>query len=175
MKKMFSCLAFLSIALFPASVFSQDISLQGECPPHLMDRDVVGADYVPGVDVHGRKVADASVDGEGAKPLAYPLEIPVTQDVLRFLDMEDHIVEDPKAETELAVFKVFEDGRVEYNGQDLSSKVSFKCVEEEQDVVIFPSTLQQAEKEGIDLDFEERQDAAPTDVISEDLPPPLQQ
>lgn len=124
------------IALFSALFFSasvaqaQDVVLRSACNPVVVNEDVQGAEYTPGVDVHGNKVVGADLN-EGVKSLSYPIVIPVEIDIIRFLDLKIPPAVDDATEItpDVAYFTLYEDGKVEYNGQDISSMVDHECVE----------------------------------------------
>jgi hypothetical protein len=85
-------------------------------------------EYQPGIDVDGNPVVSADI-GVNLGENIYPLRIPLEMDLLeRFnLDIPQGII----ADAEVAGIMVYEDGRVTYNGHDISSKVETFCVENE--------------------------------------------
>lgn len=92
-----------------------------------------GAQYQPGVDIKGNAVAPADI-GTTLDTGIYPLRIPLQMDILeRFnLDLPEGIITDAN----VADIMVYEDGRVTYNGQDISGQLESLCVENE--IIISP-------------------------------------
>lgn len=82
----------------------------------------IGAEYVAGVDVDGRKVAKADVDG-GMD--IFPVIIPVEVDLARKFGMvfDDGINFSPR----VAQFEVFADGRILFNGKDVTPRAKEQC------------------------------------------------
>ncbi len=91
------------------------------CEKHFVIDD---ANYKPGVDVNGNAVAPADVSNS---PIDVPeyLEVPLTVDLGKAMNvpMGDNIELKPV----LGNLKLYKDGHVEYNGQDISDKVSTFC------------------------------------------------
>lgn len=112
----FVCVAFAAQA--------QLVELAFPCSASVA-HDGVGADYVPGVDVDGNAVAPADI-GASFEPLQYPMRIPIELDIVRFmgLDVPDGVNAD---EASLAYIDLFKDGRLEYNGVDITDKVAKDC------------------------------------------------
>ncbi|MCB1532405.1 MAG: hypothetical protein KDJ35_06005 [Alphaproteobacteria bacterium] len=130
-------IAFLFVGLFwSASALAQDVELKIPCNEIVINKDVQGAEYTPGVDVNGNPVVGADVQSN-MQPLNYPVRVPIEIDILKFLDLDipEGVVAGADQDVEVAFFDVFEDGRVEYNGRDISSVVSHSCGEELMPVV----------------------------------------
>lgn len=127
MKNIVFLLVLLAFAVPAAAQEITITALCGQLAPHKSE-GVEGADYKPGVDVNGKPVAPADFKSE-IKPIIYPIEIPIEIDILRLLDIDlsDATAEAGQMEAGIAHLKVFEDGRVEYNGQDISEQVSYAC------------------------------------------------
>ncbi len=83
-------------------------------------------EYKPGIDAKGNFIVAADLDAT-LGPEMYPLRIPIEVDIVeRFdLDVPLGIISDP----EVAGIMVFEDGRVTYNGKEVSDKVEVFCIE----------------------------------------------
>lgn len=83
-----------------------------------------GVHYVPGVDVRGNDVAPADLNEP--LPQFETIEIPVE------IDLAARFGITPPAGAELkptvALISIHKDGKVEYNGRDISSKVIDVCV-----------------------------------------------
>lgn len=139
-------LLFLVVALFPPMSYAAD-SVDGEkskdqialeenrsllsmCRVAAKIHEDDSADdvhYKPGVDVHGNKVVPADFGTE--YPLAFPMLIPLEINLLeRFdLDVPIGIISDPY----VAGVQIFEDGRITYNGAEITNKVDAFCVDKE--------------------------------------------
>lgn len=117
-------LFFLALALaFPA--YAQETSIDAVCrllPEYKPSADV---DYKPGVDVHGKPVVSADLNA--APPATFDvIKLPVTVDLAQRLGAVP-----PAAGLELkpqvAFMLIHKDGRVEYNGRNVSSQVATAC------------------------------------------------
>ena len=85
--------------------------------------DISGPDYVEGVDAYGRPVAPADLSQSSAIDMPERIDIPVAIDVAQSMNLAPA--------TEMSVVPgtvtVFKDGRVLYNGQDVSGPVATYC------------------------------------------------
>lgn len=93
--------------------------------PVIGIRSVATADYVPGVDIHGNKVASSDVDGSQKSFLSTPIIIPVQLDLLNRAGVavpaglfSDAIVGD---------IKIYDDGTFVFGEEDISSQVESFC------------------------------------------------
>ncbi len=132
MKPIYSIVVFLLLFSTPSA--AQMVELNVPCPVSATYASG-GAEYRSGVDAYGEAVASADINAP-VKALTYPIKIPVELDLLRFLDLD--IPASAKNalnidEVNIVHFELFEDGRIEYNGQDLSDQVSQSCDEEDND------------------------------------------
>lgn len=124
---MYRIVLFALVLLLPVSVSAQEIVLNTNCAT-LANLDGDGdAEYEAGVDVNGNPVAAADID-EPLQALEYPLAVPIEIDFLRSFNVgtQDGLEINP----EIGYLLLQEDGRVEYNGQDISKHVTVKCAEE---------------------------------------------
>lgn len=117
---------FVAALFLNAPSFAQQVEIKIPCDSE--SADIESAEYKPGVDVNGNPVVGADLSSN-IKSLNYPIRIPVEIDVLQFLDIDfpDGVVAGEEQDVRVAYFDVFEDGRVEYNGQDVSSRVVPGC------------------------------------------------
>lgn len=118
-------LLFLMLFSVPHLAWAQDRTYFNVCV--ALDESVTdeNPDYQPGVDVNGNPVTPADLN-EPLNAVNYPLIIPIEVDLLRLINngsVGNTIKLDPK----IAEIKVFKDGHVEYNGQDISSYVNYTC------------------------------------------------
>lgn len=113
------CLMFFGTAL------AQDT--KEEFCRKLQVHEAQGADYVPGVDVRGNPVAPADVDAP-APGIFDPVFIPVEIDLVsRFgLSVPAGVELKPGA----AALEIYRDGRIVYNGQDITPRIHAICGEE---------------------------------------------
>lgn len=85
--------------------------------------NVQGPNYVPGVDAYGRPVAPADVSSTPAIDVPEQVDFPVELDVAGMMNFP--------IPTQMNVVpgtvRVFKDGRVLYNGQDVSGPTSAYC------------------------------------------------
>ena len=94
----------------------------------------VSAEYQPGIDVDGDAVVPADI-GTTLDKSIYPLRIPLEMDILERFNVD--LPEDFITEANIADIMVYEDGRVTYNGQDISAQLDELCVENK--VIVTPS------------------------------------
>ncbi len=129
MRLLISCLSILILVSLSAQ--AQEVMLESVCRDLPVPAPADGGEYLSGVDVNGNPVEFADLNNNLKTPL-YPLEIPVELSVLKLLDLEI----DPKLKeaidlkTDVAKVTVYEDGRVEYNGQDISERVGHHCLDD---------------------------------------------
>lgn len=130
---------FISAIVFFSFIFSpvyaageQAVDDVSELCQHIQDdkddfgiRSVASADYVPGVDVHGNKVASADVDGQPSSFLPDPIIIPIELDVLGHAGV--HIPADLYSDTVLAEIKVYRNGAFVFGDKDIRSQVKSFC------------------------------------------------
>ena len=83
-----------------------------------------GADYVPGVDVNGKPVVPADV-GAQAPGLIDVIKIPVTIDLVQQLGQQ--LPAGTEMNAPVAMVEILRDGRVVYNGQDLTPQAYALC------------------------------------------------
>lgn len=86
---------------------------------------VYSAEYVGDVDVYGRSVAPADLPNDDPQIVPDKIEIPVRVDVLKAIGIEtyDHLDMLPT----IGTMTVFKEGRVFYNGRDLSRDFQVIC------------------------------------------------
>ncbi len=89
--------------------------------------DAVGADYVPGVDVNGKPVVPADVNTP-VKPFVDVVRFPVTVDLAQQLNQQ--LPPGTELDAPVAMIEIHKDGRVLYNGQELSEEVYDLCAKE---------------------------------------------
>ncbi len=122
--------SLLMAALFiflPSSLLAQEAGIEIVCSELRSDYDpaaVAAVEYVPGVDMDGNPVVPADLDDPGILVKEY-IDIPVRGDFIQLYDID--ITEGLELDSEVAGVRIYKDGRVEYNGQDLTEIVKAKC------------------------------------------------
>lgn len=86
---------------------------------------VYGAEYVGEVDVYGRAVAPADVNSGYAPIVPDKIDIPVRVDVLKAMGIESYAGLDMLPT--LGTMTVFKEGRVFFNGRDLTPEFQVIC------------------------------------------------
>jgi len=125
---------FILIFFTPVTCFASDST-----PVHRICDEISkssvrqSADYVPGVDVHGKAVASADLNGSSLETLN-PVSIPIELDLAQAfgLSFPTGIELNPI----VANLQIFHDGRVVYNDVDLTQKVQNFCVEPPKDPIV---------------------------------------
>lgn len=82
----------------------------------------VGADYVPGVDVHGNAVVPADLNGGIDFP---PVVIPITVDLAQRFGIS--LPAGVELKPDVGQMEIFQDGRILFNGRDISEKIRTYC------------------------------------------------
>ena len=85
-----------------------------------------GADYVAGVDVYGKPVTPADVQG-GANAIIDPVIIPITIDLAERYGLD--LPTGAELKPEVAWLTIYKDGRIRYNEQDITKNVVTSCEE----------------------------------------------
>lgn len=94
-----------------------------------------GVEYRPGVDVHGRPVAPADLNAALAADLNEVIRVPVTLDLVRRFNLYPFFGIEMKPD--VGSLAIHPDGRVEYNGQDLSRQAYTLCARDTK--IVLPS------------------------------------
>lgn len=92
-----------------------------QLPNHTLDADVA---FQPGLDSKGRAVLPADINTPLQTPIL-PLQIPVTIDLAQRAALD--LPADTDLETPVAILNIYEDGRVDYNGHDITSNAYTLC------------------------------------------------
>lgn len=119
-------IASLALAMTSSISKAQVISMEGFCKNLPAYQQEEGVEFTPNTD----DVVPADLNAIKT-PVLDPIEIPVLIDVnQRFnLNLPADIITEPQA----AIIKVHSDGRVEYNGQDITHEAYAACGEEAAD------------------------------------------
>lgn len=81
-------------------------------------------DYQPGVDVNGKPVVPADVAAPAAPVSPDYVEVPMTIDLARVMNL---LPAGAEMKLPVANLKLYKDGKVEYNGQDITSRTTDMC------------------------------------------------
>lgn len=109
---------FLTVPAYASEVICEVLE------KHVPDADVA---YVPGVDVHGKAVAPADLDGGSQVRLPDIIEIPLGVDLASRLGMD---YSSNELTAPLGTLEVYPDGSVLLNGRDVSGEAVALCAEE---------------------------------------------
>ncbi|PCI98873.1 MAG: hypothetical protein COB14_07180 [Alphaproteobacteria bacterium] len=95
------------------------------------------AEYVPNVDVHGKHVAPADVSRSSSQYINNPIIIPIEIDLIdRFgLSLPTEISLKPT----IASLKIYQDGRVKYNDEDVTERTLSLC-KDKQEITHIPQS-----------------------------------
>lgn len=100
------------------------VLISGMAQADILCSNLPTVHYQAGVDVHGRDVIPADLPGVSA-PLPEPVRIPMTIDLAQNLGVVLPVGADMPAN--FGEFAVFADGRVTYQGRDLTSNAEAYC------------------------------------------------
>lgn len=89
------------------------------------DSDVPSAEYVPGVDVHGNPVKPADLGTSLSKHIYTPVIIPIEIDLAARYGFT--LPAGVELKPTVADIKIFQDGRIQYNGKDISNNIETLC------------------------------------------------
>lgn len=124
----------LLVALGSASYAQETIDrdIATICDQYSTDHSPnASAEYQPGIDIEGKAVTPADLGGSPDTDL-YPLRIPLEMNIFERFNLD--IAKDFITDASIVDIMVYEDGRVTYNGQDISSEVKTFCVENNIDI-----------------------------------------
>ncbi len=95
------------------------------------------AEYVPNVDVHGKHVTPADVSTSASRYINNPIVIPIEIDLIdRFgLSLPTEISLKPT----IASLKIYQDGRVKYNDEDVTERTLSLC-KDKQEITHIPQS-----------------------------------
>tara|TARA_R110002072_G_scaffold206421_5_gene364196 strand:- start:245 stop:721 length:477 start_codon:yes stop_codon:yes gene_type:complete len=110
------------IILYPNHVFAQSMA---QLCNRSTSKEVASADYVGGVDVHGKKIMPANIGSSASGILPDPIIIPINLNLaaLYGLDLSLPLELMP----DISTVKIYQDGRITYNDKDITSNIAFAC------------------------------------------------
>ena len=118
------CCVFMAGAV-QAQPLEQHHELCQVLDKHVPDDDVA---YTPGIDVKGNPVAPADLNGGANFELPETVKIPLTINLAEAFGIEGAFTED-SLNAPLGIIEVGMDGKVIYNGRDISSQAVVYCKE----------------------------------------------
>lgn len=124
MKTYAKYMIFAALIGFAAPALAEDVSVHTLCQMVPEYTQPAGVEYEPGVDVHGRIVGAADVN-KVLNNNFDAVEIPVEYSVLNSLGAS--LPAGSKANAAVAILRVYGDGRVKYNDQDLTPQAQSLC------------------------------------------------
>ena len=86
-----------------------------------------GAAYQPGIDVHGYPVVPADINAQMPSLLPSRITFPLTIDMAKQMNIP--VPEGAKLDADMGKIDVYTDGRILYNGQDMSASAQVLCAE----------------------------------------------
>lgn len=119
----FAGVTFL-LCFFAGIAQAEDVSVNTFCRLLPEYRPAQGVEYQPGVDVHGQFVAPADLPGQSLKQFE-SIEIPVEIDLIEKFGLSVPAAVELKPAA--ALISIHNDGRVDYNGQDISRQAHKAC------------------------------------------------
>lgn len=127
--KAFGCLLICILCVFANQAQANEIFISSFCQQIKTYQSEGQADYTPGVDVNGNAVVSADAgDTIIDFPILDPINMPIQVDLQDYVDLDlDNTLPGSILEPSLADLKVFQDGRIQYNGQDITPQIQEKC------------------------------------------------
>lgn len=120
--KFFLVALLLTVSVFPA--FAQnDLAL---CKLRAQQVATNGVAYQPGIDVYGKPVVPADV-GSAASMVPDLVRIPLNIDLAQRLGV---VPTGAKMDAEMGYVEIHKDGRVTFNGQDMTNAAAIACSDE---------------------------------------------
>lgn len=92
---------------------------------HINSPSSVSAAYQPGVDVHGNPVAPADINAPSSSFLPSRITFPVNVDLAQGLNIP--MPAGTQMDANMGMIEVYTNGKVLYNGQDLSAQTQAFC------------------------------------------------
>ena len=123
----------LFLVFFTVMVSAPSYAQQSVCDSVVEHKAAADVAYQPGVDVDGNAVVPADLNGGMTavdNTLLYPIRVPLQIDVAEYLGVDLSAVANGALDlnqTQVGYVELQEDGRVFYNGQDLTSRLADAC------------------------------------------------
>lgn len=126
-------------AVDPNKQYRDNKSLQLLCQQTVAHIPWDDVKYKGGMDQKGNFVVAADT-GMAFSPYEYPIDIPIQLDVLEKINLNVPI--GIIADADIAGIKIYEDGTVKYNGQDVTPQIGVFCKEK----MLDPALLEKAKE-----------------------------
>lgn len=114
----------IPLLVFAVVARAEDVSVQTFCRLLPAYQAPAGVDYQAGVDARGKPVAPADI-GARLNAAALPVEIPIELDLAARFQL--NLPADMRLLPTVATLTIYPDGRVQYNGQDVSAQAKTLC------------------------------------------------
>jgi len=145
---------FFLVMVMPLIASAETITTRDMlCKSYEERADVAGANYVPGVDVDGKPVVSADVSGDHQVMPLQVVRIPLEMDLAQRFGLS--LPEGLEMKPNLGMLNIYQDGRVTFDGQDLTTQVEQFC-----------SQAREAETQKVEEEPAANGQAAPDRIIS---------
>ena len=114
----------LILSFRPAMASEQSITTLCKYSNHN-ESNVPSAEYVPGVDVYGNPVTSADLGSSSSAHIYNPVIIPIEVDLAARYGFT--LPAGVELKPTVADIKIFQDGRIQYNGKDISNNIETLC------------------------------------------------
>ena len=121
---------FFVSSFFTVPVFgAEQMMVRAFCQQVVAYQSSGDADYVPGIDIDGNAITPADLSTIEV-PIVDPVDFNFEVDIADYFDLTGAFPEGSKVEPVLADLEIYQDGRILYNGQDISVPVLERCRED---------------------------------------------
>lgn len=108
---------------------AEEMMIKSFCQQVAAYHETGEADYVPGVDVHGNPVSSADLSMIEV-PIVDPVGINFEVDLRDYFDLSDVIPEGAEMKPSFLDLEIHQDGKILYNGYDITDPINAKCGDE---------------------------------------------
>jgi hypothetical protein len=119
-----SAVILAALTLISVPAMAEDVSTTTLCKVLPVYKADPGVNYTPGTDVHGQMVVPGDLNKVMSNDVD-AVEIPVEYNVLQ--NMNVNLPPGSQMRPTVAVLKVYHDGRVKYNDQDITQQAQNLC------------------------------------------------
>lgn len=115
-----------SLLVFSPVAYAEQAHLNTICNnPEYYNTPNLSADYVPGVDVHGKAVAPADLNSSSSPYIKNPVVIPIEVDLAQRFGLILPL--GIKLKPTVADLEIYQDGRIKYEGKELKQDIQSVC------------------------------------------------
>lgn len=118
------CVVVILLAMTGTSWAADQPDIQTFCQALPNHKPEAGVNYMPGVDVHGKPVAPADLGG-GVPALPDIIRVPLTIDLAQRMNLG--LPADTEMDADVTFIDIYRDGRVDYNGQEITPQAHTIC------------------------------------------------